>query len=118
MFADILGMYFGAFVYAFFMYYLVMWIVKLVTLKKIGRLKASIYSFAIAFIITGIISEVSNFWSHSLIAHFPLLIIVFIFDYRAVRYRKCPKCAEKIRVEAVKCKHCHTEVGEYIEEED
>ena len=27
---------------------------------------------------------------------------------------KCPKCAEFIKIEAVLCKHCHSDVGEYF----
>jgi hypothetical protein len=28
----------------------------------------------------------------------------------SARYRKCPSCAELVQKEAIKCKHCHTDL--------
>ncbi|PLR99582.1 hypothetical protein CVD19_00535 [Bacillus sp. T33-2] len=108
MFLDLLSYYIGALIYAFFIYYAVMWVVRFATRKKLERFKEAIYSFIVSLIITAILTEVLYIWEVTLIHHFPMLILVFFFDYRANKYVKCPQCAEKIKVEANRCKHCHT----------
>lgn len=108
MFVDILGSYLGALMYALIIFYAVKWIINFLTLRKIGKVKLSIYSFVFSIIITGIISDTTNFGIQVLFAHIPILIIIFVIDYRTIVYMKCSQCGENIRKDAKICKHCHS----------
>lgn len=50
---------------------------------------------------------------HSAIASFlfalmfsPLLAFIVLWFWKGDKIKKCPKCAEQVKFEAVKCKHC------------
>lgn len=93
--------------YMVFLYYSIMWIVKK-THKDVKRYNISLISFTGALLLTFFISAIFRWWNAFFIYFLPVLVVAFLFDYKAAKTAKCPACAEKINIDAKKCKHCHT----------
>lgn len=54
-----------------------------------------------------------DFWGltpdQSILLYVPAIIVIYFIDRRLKLSKKCPNCKERIKVDAEKCKHCHTE---------
>jgi hypothetical protein len=110
-FANLLGYYIGAFIYAFIVYNGSFVAVNFVTRYKLFKIKVIITSFILSIFLTVILTEVIYDWRIVLTHHIPMLILIFLINYRKTMYQKCPHCAERIKADAFKCKHCHSIVS-------
>lgn len=114
MFWDLLGSFVGAFAYAFIVYNIFSMFVNFVTRYKLLKRKVIITSFILSIFLTALLTEAIYEWGYVLLYHFPMLTLVFGIDYIHIMYQKCPHCAERIKADAFKCKHCHSIVNEQI----
>jgi hypothetical protein len=112
MFWDITGGLIGSFIYAGVVYNVISLLINIATKYKMKRRKNIVISLIVSLVITAILTELIYSWGMVLTGHIPALIILFLYDFFKVNYQKCPHCAEKIKADALKCKHCHSNIGE------
>ncbi|MCW7764324.1 DUF2545 family protein [Photorhabdus luminescens] len=121
-------------IFGFIIYVIVAIVVSVIAGKRRGALIGFCYLIAMCIVSFGIVVLTSNITNgNGIIAGFmaftsPLLGLIIalststderkaIINGESVEYKKCPFCAEAIRKEAIKCKHCGSDVQAKIQEE-
>jgi hypothetical protein len=111
MILEIIGMIIGALVAGFIVFSLFSYAIDLITRYKLSIRKNLNITLFLSIVFALIWGE---FWGltpdQSIIRYIPALIIMYFYDRRRRLSKKCPNCKERIKLDAQKCRHCHSEL--------
>lgn len=110
MFLDLIYTLLGTFFAVFIIYNFVIILFNFIVRYKISAVKVAIYSFVISIIVIAFIPQILNNQNNSFY-YYLMLVVNFFIEYRRQMYKKCPYCAERIRSNAIVCKHCHSSLS-------
>ena len=108
---EFVGSILGGLFFGYALFSLISVFINIITKYKINIKKNLNISLLLSIIVVFIWGMIWNMTIGEIFTLIPFVILIYLYDRRTRLKRSCPQCKESIRYDALKCKHCQSEMN-------